>query len=113
MDSLHKPELPGVSPPRLSPCRLTPNPLYSEAQVVAANPIQYSDYLTQDGQALLRSPTHGVSNDQFTGGTSDQYSSELNTMSRPELANKQNNIVDALPARSGSEHDVAQPLSDR
>jgi hypothetical protein len=36
---------------------------------VAANPIQYSDYLTQDGQALLRSPTHGVSNDKFIGAS--------------------------------------------
>ena len=108
MDTYYKQELSGVSPLRLQPCRLTPKPLAYEAQVVAANPIQHYDHLINDGQTLLRSPTREVNDEQITGGTSDQYSSELNTTSRPELANKQNNIVDALPVRSDSETQVSR-----
>jgi hypothetical protein len=33
---------------------------------VAANPIQQSDYLTNDGQTLLRSPTREVNDEQIT-----------------------------------------------
>ena len=64
MDTYYKQELAGVSPLRLQPCRLTPKPLAYEAQVVAANPIQHYDHLINDGQAL-RSPSRGVSDDNF------------------------------------------------
>ena len=77
MDTYYKQELSGVSPLRLQPCRLTPKPLAYEAQVVAANPIQHYDHLINDGQAL-RSPSRGVSDDQFTGGTSGLSTNTIN-----------------------------------
>jgi len=108
MDSYYKPELSGVSPNRLSPCLLTPRPLAYEAQVVAANPIQQSDYLTNDGQTLLRSPIREVNDEQITGGTSGQYLSELYTSSRLNLASQQDNIADALEARSDAKKQVSR-----